>query len=211
MSAAFQFVAEGHKYLLEGKEQLHVTGILRDVGMVCYDGIPDAVLDHKADVGTAAHAACHYADQGDLNWSTVDPKVEPYVLAWQRFRQETDFAPRLIEQRGIAECGGMKYGYTLDREGLFCGRDTLIEIKCTAGVEVSWGPQLAAYDIPLRAQDGKFRARAVVHLHPDGKYDLIRYSSAQDYQIFQCALAIETWKRLKGKVNGYGDRNRIPR
>lgn len=211
MTTSFEFQAATHTYLVEGKPLQSVTQILQAVGMVCYDGIPEAVLEHKAEIGTAAHAACHYSDEGTLDLASVDPEVAPYLEAWHRFRLETEFEPRLIEQRGIAEWGGMQYGYTLDREGLFYGRDTLIEIKCTAGVEVSWGPQLAAYDIPLRAHDGRFRARMVVHLHPDGKYDLLRYSSAQDYQIFQCALAIETWKRLKGKVNGYGDRNRNPR
>lgn len=204
MTATFQFVPETHTYLLAGKAIPSVTQVLERAGLVCYDGIPEAVLNRKAEIGTAAHSACWYEDEGDLDRSTVAPEVEGYLGAWVKFRQETGFVPRLIEQRGIAVMAGMQYGYTLDREGLLNGRDTLLEIKCTAGVEISWGPQLAAYEAALRAQDGKMRQRVAVHLGPDGKYGLLRYSQVSDYQAFQAALMLEYWKRVKGKVDGYG-------
>jgi len=205
MSTTFQFVPETHSYLQDGRVIPSVTQLLEAAGLVCYDHIPKAVLDRKAEIGTAAHSACWYFDENDLDRSTVAPEVERYERGWEKFRRETGFTPRLIEQRGIAVMAGMQYGYTLDREGLLRGRDTLIEIKCTAGVEISWGPQMAAYEAALRAQDGKIRQRVAVHLLPDGGYSLLPYTQVSDYQVFQWALGMETWKRVKGRVNGYGN------
>lgn len=207
MATDFIFVPETHAYLLDGKQVPSVTQVLNTVGMVCYEHIPKEVLDHKAQIGTAAHAACHYLDEGDLDASTLDAEVEPYVAAWQRFRRETDFMPELIEHRGVAKVDGMQYGYTLDRAGVLRGRACLIEIKCTAGVEMSWGPQLAAYEMALREQDHKTRQRVVVHLRPNRTYQLIPYSSVMDYQVFKWALGIVHWERSKGKYDGNGTRN----
>jgi len=188
-----------------------VTQILQGVGLVDYSSIPESILNHKADIGTAAHAAAHYYDEGDLNWATVHPEVEPYVRAWVSFRVNSDFQPRLIEQRGIATLRGMRYGYTLDREGILNGKDTLLEIKCTAGIEISWGPQLAAYEIALRQEGVSARKRVVVHLHKDGTFALIPYSDVNDYKVFEWALGVESWKRTRGKVDGYGYRASVSR
>jgi hypothetical protein len=202
MSAAFQFVPETHTYLLEGRAVPSVTQSLDGSGLVCYDHIPPDVLARKTEIGTAAHAACHYFDEGDLDTSTIDPAIEGYVRAWHRFRAETDFAPRLLELRGIANIQGMPYGYTLDREGTFRGHDTIIEIKCTAAVEISWGPQTAAYELARRTEDGIARRRIAVHLKPNGSYSLVPFNDANDYKVFVWALSLETWKRSKGKGNG---------
>jgi hypothetical protein len=202
MSETFQFVAERHEYLQNGQRIPSVTQILEAVGLVDYSRIPDTILEHKAEIGTAAHAACHYYDEQDLVLESVAAEVLPYVRAWEAFRRESAFVPRLIEQRGVALLNGMKYGYTLDREGHWQGRDVLLEIKCTAGVELSWGPQLAAYETALRQIDGLRRQRIVVHLRPTGKYTLLTFDQIADYRVFEWALGLETWRRMKGRSNG---------
>lgn len=209
MEAQIQFDDASHTYtdLHDGAKVVSVTQVLNAVGIVSYDHIPQSVLAHKAEIGKAAHAACHFFDEGDLNWSTVDDEAAPYVQGWLRFRAETDFEPRLIEHRGIATVNGVRYGYTLDREGEFSGRDTILEIKCTAGIEMSWGPQLAAYEMARREQDGKPRKRIAVHLRPNGTYSLHDYTDMLDYKVFQYALLLENWKRGKGKFDGYGSRS----
>lgn len=201
MSTAFQFISETHQYIVgeAGAERVvpSVTQILNGVGLVNYDHVPRSILDHKAEVGTAAHAACWFADIDDLNWDTLDLEVEPYVRAWLKFRNETDFIPELIEHRGIASVGGLQYGYTLDRTGLFQGKPTLIEIKCTANVEVSWAPQTAAYEMARRADGDVARYRMAVHLRPNGNYGLVPFRDVSDYAIFKAALAVESWKLAK--------------
>src|SRR5215471_902905 len=101
-----------HTYICEGRIVPSVTQVLNACGLVCYEGIPQAILDHKADIGRAAHAACHYLDEGELEWESLDPEVEPYVRAWQKFRGEAPFRHELVEHRGIAQADGMTFGYT---------------------------------------------------------------------------------------------------
>lgn len=210
MGNNFTFLQDSHTYIEGGEVRTSVTQHLNDAGLVCYDGIPEEVLQRKADIGTAAHAACWYWDEGDLDWDTVDDAVLPYVMGWTRFRNETGFTPRIIEQRGIGEMAGVRYGYTLDREGVFDGKDYLIEIKCTAAVEPSWAPQTAAYEHALFKIDGKRRRRIAVHLRPNGSYSLVRLQDVQDYMIFRTVLTrpvgweqvLQNWLALKGKSNG---------
>lgn len=218
------FVPETHTYLVDGREVRSVTQILNDVGLINYDLVPQAVLDRKAQIGTAAHAASWYLDQNDLNWETVAPEVEPYVLGWDKCMHEVDFIPDEdgIEKRGIAELDGFRYGFTLDRKGRFCGRPAILEIKCTAAVEVSWGPQLSAYESAEFARDGVRRIRVVVHLKPNETYELHPYDDVRDYQVFRWALRIvnstddaecidalaslRAWRRSKRGSYGYGSR-----
>lgn len=210
MASTFQFVSETHEYFSHGELKLSVTQILNETGLVCYDHIPPAILQRKAEIGTAAHAACHYYDEGDLNESTLDPQVKPYLEGWKKFRRETDFVPRLIEYRGIATIDGMQYGFTLDRDGILFGKPVLLEIKCTAGVEISWGPQTAAYEMAVREKESdqyRFRSRIAVHLRPNGNYQLVPLNDHQDYAVFKCALILTSWKERQGKTNGNGSRN----
>lgn len=208
MAAAFTFVAETHEYFNAHRARVpSVTQILEGVGLVDYSHVREEVLEHKAEIGDAAHKACHYHDEGDLNIATVDPVVLPYVNAWLLFRQEAKFTPELIEHKGIAAVDGMEYGFTLDRLGMFNGRPVLIEIKCTAGVEISWGPQLAGYELALRPTTRMALRRIAVHLKPNGKYSLIEYNDAKDYQVFKWALGVESWKWSRRKVNGNSNRH----
>ena len=210
MGATFTFLPDGHQYIEDGLTRKSVTQRLNESGLVCYAGIPEDVLQRKADIGTAAHLACWYWDEGDLNWDSVDDAVVPYVLGWVKFRKETDFVPRIIERRGIGEMAGVRYGYTLDREGVFNGSDYLIEIKCTAAVEPSWRPQTAAYEHALFKLDGKRRRRIAVHLKPNGNYSLVSMQDVQDYMIFRTVLThppgweqiLQNWLELKGRANG---------
>lgn len=201
------FDAASHSYF--NSKNVRVPGTthtLERAGLVCYDGIPQAILEHKAEVGTAAHAATHYLDEGDLELATVDDEVMPYLEAWMKFRKESSFVANAIEQRGIAVASGMEYGYTFDRDGVLDGKRTLIEIKCTAGIEISWGPQLAAYEAALRMADGVVRQRVAVHLKPTGEYSLLKFSNVKDYQVFHWALGLIVWRQSMGKGYGYGSR-----
>jgi hypothetical protein len=198
------FDATAHEYF--DSRMVRVPGVthtLAAANLVCYDHIPRAVLDHKAEIGTAAHAATHYHDEGDLELSTVDDEVMPYLEGWMKFVTEMDVEIHAIEQRGIVVVDGMPYGYTFDRDVTLVGVRTLLEIKCTAGVEISWGPQTAAYEAALRAIDGKVRRRVAVHLKPNGTYSLLQLADVKDYHVWKWALALEVWKQTKGKGYGY--------
>ena len=208
------FDATEHRYFDAKMQPVPgVTQTLNNTGIVCYDHIPKAILDHKAEIGTAAHAASHYYDENDLEITTVDDEVIGYLEGWIKFRKESQVVVHAIEQRGIVIVDGMPYGYTFDRDCTLEGQRTLIEIKCTAGIEISWGPQTAAYEAALRAQETNPRQaprrRVAVWLKPDGTYSLIPFTDVKDYHVWKWALGLETWKQTKGRSGyGYGSRNR---
>ena len=198
MPNTFTFSEEQHEYRnAAGRVVLSVTQVLQGSGLVDYSGIDEDVLARKAEIGTAAHAAAHYLDEGDLDWSTVAPEVVGYVKAWERCKAETGLECTLIERQGIHVLNGMEYGYKLDRSVYFSSAEWLGELKCTANEEISWGPQTAAYELAARYLDGKVRKRVVFHLRKNGTYRLIPLNDAKDYQVFSMALFLEHWKQLK--------------
>jgi hypothetical protein len=208
MAQFIEFTELGHVYKDEsGKILPSVTQILESAGLIGYEGVPRDVLKAKADLGTRVHKAAHYFDtpnehdgKSDLDWNSVTPIDLPYVTAWARFREESGFEPEEMEVRMIGELSGVRYGMTVDRTGTLNRHKVLIEIKCCANVELSWGPQLAGYELGLRRRDaGLVRQRFAVQLCPDGRYKLHEYSSPDDYQAFTWALQLHSYKVKYGR------------
>src|SRR5690349_18153811 len=86
-----------HVYSMpDGRIVPGVTDILREV-RVSTDftqiaGLSDRLsraITISRDLGHAVHADAHAFDDDDLDWTTVDPMVEPYVRAWAQFRDDT--------------------------------------------------------------------------------------------------------------------------
>src|SRR5262245_58245218 len=102
--------------LPDGRQVPSVTQVLRSTGVSTdFDeiaGISDrhaANLEIRRALGVAAHMDCHAYDDGELDWSTVDPRVKPYVMAWVEFRENTGLLPQVRERRvfhpGYFVCG----------------------------------------------------------------------------------------------------------
>jgi hypothetical protein len=202
----FQFDEATHSYLFgEKRERVpSVTQILAGVGIVDYSAIPPEVLAKAADRGTRAHLACQFLMEGVLDWSTVADDIYGYVLGCERFLKESGFKPdvAMLEHQGVHTVGGMSYGYRWDACGKFNDFQTILDLKCTASVQKSWGIQTAAYDLAAYAIDKQVRKRFVLHLGKGGAYQVYEYRERRDYELFKWALGIETWKRREGKTDG---------
>lgn len=194
-----EFDEAGHRYTLDGLEVPSVTQVIGFLNN--YSGIPPAVMELARDRGDAVHFATALHDGNDLDVESLDPRIAPYLAAWIRFRFDIDFDPVHIEQRVVS----LKHRYagTLDRMGLIrCGsraKAALVDIKCTAALPLSAGPQTAAYDLaaresvdgwPLRVQ------RYTVQLRPDGTYRMTEHANPGDAGVFLSALNLHNW-RLK--------------
>ena len=87
MDTPVDFIEEGHRYTLNGVSLESVTGILAAEGFIdtaFYD-------EYSRTRGTYVHAARHLDDNGDLEESTLDPVIAPYLEAWRRFKRESGF------------------------------------------------------------------------------------------------------------------------
>ena len=164
-----------------------------------YAGVPEAVLAHGADRGTAVHAACHYLDDGDLDEASLDPEVRPYVVAWGRFLADTH-AQVLAAELPVES---KRYGYTghPDRVMLYQGRRAILDIKATAALSPLVALQTAGYAIAYEEMTGeRIATRLAVRLLPDETYRMETYTDRMDRYVFLAAVQIASWrmKHLKG-------------
>lgn len=197
----FRFDANDHTYWLGDVRLIGVSEAIQAAGLKSFDGIRPETLERARLRGIAVHAACHYLDDGDLNWKTVSPEIEPFVRGWERFKADTGFvadeieAPIFDPTRGVAG--------TPDRIGRFPGSHVraVVDIKTYAPDDVT-GVQTAAYGLirfderdPFSDRVYEAHRRLGVWLKGDGTYGVREFGEGRDSSVFLAALAIAQFKR----------------
>ena len=166
----------------------NVTSILSDVGVVDKKWF----TERSCIRGKMVHLATALYDQGNLDASSVDPVIEPYLTGWIKFRRESGFVPDMVEKLVYNET--CHYAGTLDRTGMKNGVKELIDIK--SGTVQPWTAlQTSAYDGCL---DDNYK-RYAVELHNNGTYKLIPYIDRNDWHVWLGCLALRNWK-LNNKI-----------
>lgn len=163
------FEPEAHVYHLNGQRLPSVTQVLEP--LINYDGVPNGILQHAADRGTAVHLATEFWDDGDLDEESIDPEVLPYVQAWQRFRAESGFEVLRSEVRVYSE--RHRYAGTVDCIGTLRGRLIMVEKKTTAVLHPATAIQVSAYYRAYNEAAPKVervRAACSAWLRRDGTY-----------------------------------------
>lgn len=172
---------------------LSVTQILRLAFGDQYAGIPASVLEYGASRGTAVHSATQYLDEEDLDESSLDPAVIPYLDAWRRFRSDTGLEVLACELP--VESKRYQFDGHPDRVVLFRGRRAILDLKATAALSPLVALQTAGYAIAYEEQTGeRIAARLAVRLLPDGTYRLESYTDRTDRFVFLAALQVAGWK-----------------
>lgn len=191
MTSGVDFHEPSHTYTKNGVLVPGVTTVLNVLDL--YAGIPAAVLQAAAERGTAVHKATELDDAGTLDEEALDDQLWPYLLAWREFRRDTGFTPRAAE----AMVFHPKHWYAgqYDREGQLFGAECLIDIKTTAKLMPSTGPQLAAYkEARNYRRADKVGPRYAVQLKDDGSYVVKEYRGREDMGLFLACLTLYTWK-----------------
>lgn len=201
-----------HRYFKDGKEIPGCTRVLDMSGIADYGMVRADVLERKSEIGRLTHTACHYFDEGNLDWSSVPESVKPKVDAWAKFSQSEAFKPfpDRIEYQTAAEVNGMAYGCRIDRAGLMRGRPAILELKTTAQIMPAHGIQLAGYGLAIAHTSETPEAplshlarflrweRYAVQLKEDGSFRLVAFTEKNDASVFLWALGIAWWKMSKG-------------
>lgn len=194
------FTEKDHRYEVDGEVIPSVTQIMELAGIVDVSGIPAHHLQRAADRGTAVHVACQYLDEDDLVIDSLDPEIVGYVVAYQRFKEQNEFVPDLIEHRMVGEVEGWQYGMTLDRLGTVAKRGRIVlDLKTSSKPSKSWPIQTAAYVAGYSAVD-KLAApsRGVVHLHKDGTFSFLIHDQEDDFTVWVAAVRLAYWKLRNG-------------
>lgn len=195
MAGRLDFDAATHTYRLDGQVIPGVTSVLKSVGLLDYSMIPQDVLQAASRRGTAVHSAVELLDRGELDRSSIDPRLEGYIVAYERFLLESQFVPGHIEHRVFNELH--RYAGTLDRTGMLGGTLTVLDFK-TGLVLPGHAVQLAAYANCL-VMPRRFR-RIALQLCGDGTYRVHEYplgTMSRDIDLFLAALACHNFKSLK--------------
>jgi len=206
------FTEENHAYHdARGMRVPSVTQALASVGLVDFSRVRKEVLDRKRLIGTAVHSCCEYIDTpgaGELDWDTVDEAAVGYVLAFERFVEESGFQvyPGYVEKAGIHVVHNLAFGYRIDRAGTIRVNghrlSVLLEIKCGVKAEPTWPLQLAAYGLtPLPPPEGAptFK-RVALQLRKDATFKLFPYDDPNDARHFLSALSLTHFKMAVAKV-----------
>jgi len=201
-TAAFSFDAKTHTYR-EGERVIpSVTQVLEGNRLIDLDNIPGATLEAKRELGDSVHRACHYLDEDDFDYSTMQSEWAPFIDAYLLFCDEVGFTPdpEWTEKSGVYTFNGMKFGYTVDRVGRISSvkQRVVLDLKTAYAQSPSWKLQLAAYAMVVPVKPGEVLSRVAVQLKPDGKYKCWIYEDPRDKDAWLWALALTTWRINNG-------------
>lgn len=189
------------KYRVDGRRVPSVTECLSVAGFVRFDGVHPDVLENAARRGRMGHAITAKMDQGDLI-GLIPEDVEPYVIAYEKFRADSGFQPELIEH--VVVHVGHLYAGTLDRVGILNGRRVLIDLKCSPTCYRWVGMQLAGYDLALQddpSLDLGPLERFSLRLLKDGTYRLDPQRNRQDRMDFLASVRVTNRLMAHGLVS----------
>lgn len=185
-----------HTYTFDGLVLPSVTQLTS--ALVDYGRISQGVLDAAADRGRAVHLACHLYDMNDLDESSVDEAVRPYLDAWIRFRAETGFVLAHNGSELQLHHPKLLYAGTLDKFGTLASMNTLIDLKATVAILPAVKVQTAAYAELLNQSfgPGYVQDRRSLQLRPDGTYRLSpAYRDPNDFRTFLALLTVHNWRQ----------------
>ena len=166
-----------------------VTEVLKGAGLIDTQWF----TEEGAARGTAVHTACQYLDEGDLDLTTLDPRIEGYVRAYDAWRRDSG----VIVGADWIECPQQ------DPRGLYRGTPDrilttrprkLIDLK-TGSYQAWVALQLAAYVNML--PDPYSYSRYALYLSPDGRYSVKEFPKGEystDLSAFLSALNLYNWK-----------------
>jgi hypothetical protein len=193
--AGIDFDEAGHLYTIPdgGRRVPSVTEVLKDNGLVDYSFCTALARER----GSAAHEAIHFDVEGDLDTSSLDPIVAPYVEAARVARQALEVEPILAE----AVVFSALYGYAgkLDLLAYLRGRRRLVVIDWKTGAAPpAVALQLAGYAGAWHEMTGEVvLERIAIQLQPAERipYKLHEFSDRGDLGTFRGAAGCTNWRR----------------
>jgi hypothetical protein len=190
----FRFDQNTHTYYLDDKKIPNVTEILSDLKIVDLAMIRKETLEQKAKLGTLIHKVCSKWDTQELDITSLNPLLLPYLEAWISFIDDYKIEWIAVEYQSYSSKWG--FGFQLDRigkvnKGKFSGKIIVADIK-TGTYSDAVRYQLGGYEIgwnELGTQ--KVTVRICVQLI-NGKYKVYPFTGASDSRDF--LILLQAWK-----------------
>lgn len=193
------FEPDSHTYRMDGVIIPSVTQILAPLSD--FSDVPADVLKAASEFGTAVHRACELDDRRTLNVSTLDAALLPYLCAWRIFCKDFDAQWAMIES--FVYHPTLRYCGQLDRFGMLAKNKYVVDIKTTAELYPTVGPQLAAYRMALPETMRERCLRMAVQLKADGTYTTRTYVDQNDWPVFASLVTLKNWCTKHGITPNY--------
>lgn len=125
----FEFCEEPHGYFLDGKKLDNTTSIMDAAGITEYSKVDPAILEPARMKGQAVHLAVEWLEKG-IAHEPLHPVVQAHVDQYLRFKVDTGFRPKLIEEPML--CWSYTFGTKIDLIGIYFDSWVIMEIKTSA-------------------------------------------------------------------------------
>lgn len=181
----FRFNEADHTYWLGERRLYGVTDVIKSCGLMKGE---DFFTDYARDRGAAVHAALELLAWDNLDWSSVDDRIKPYVESGALFFDHTKLKPKRTEFQAYLADLGVAGTWDWDNG------DLLIDYK--SGSPDAWHRvQTAVYQELANHNGIKIKRRASLYLQADGSIAKIKeHSDRSDLKIFLSCLNLVKWK-----------------
>lgn len=185
-----EFIEDGHIYLKDGMIVPSVSEILDFIFPNKYSGIPNWVLENKANYGTTVHYSIEC-----LESNKELPKLNLYqelsLNEYKRLKEK--YKIKVIAQEQMVS---YKYEYAgrLDMVAFVDGKKSLVDIKTTASLDkesLSW--QLSLYELAYGLQ---FEEMYCLWLPKNGIGQLVKIERKTKKEILKKLEEYKKWKKI---------------
>ena len=187
-----QFDSARHIYTVDGHRRPSVTEVIKATGYIEHGYFNEEARWR----GSVVHRMTQLWDLGKLDESTVDPRVEGYLVAWKKYRaRRRKFYSRIEEPIANQFMAGTPDRVGIGEDGLPCVDD----IK--TGAPQKWHAlQLAGYAwLAHPAVD--YCKRFAVYLQEDGEYCEEEFPATVlecDKRAFMACIETWNWRKAHG-------------
>lgn len=191
-----------HTYKVANRPVPHVTGILKDIF-----GTEPWYKEWYANRGKAIHYAIHLMVNNNLDWNSLDKRIEPRIVAFERFLKDSKY--QVLYSEIMLYHKAWNFAGTID----LILYDPINKKLILADIKSSFEPksylQNGGYSI---LHDYNFKKKiwksCIVELKDDGMYDLKWVPDLKEAErVFLSCLMLYNWtkkyhnlKDIKGQL-----------
>lgn len=186
-----KFDSDTHTYTVGDKSIPSVTQILSAEGLINSNYASEWHMLR----GQYLHEAVKYYLDGALDICSVDPVLQPYLSAFQKFLDDTQFKVDGYEVPMYHPI--YQYCGTPDLWGDLNGKKIVIDLK--TGAVANWHSiQISAYYELLKINKIAVKGGTILYLQDNGKYRLLSMSTSElnrGLSVFLSCLTVHSWKK----------------